>query len=245
MRRWSRAFGTVFDIQRFSIHDGPGIRTTVFLKGCSLQCFWCHNPEGIRRQPEIQFEPEKCIGCGECVQICEHNAQFLEDGQRFYDRAACTACGKCVETCYAGGLTLVGATMHVDDVLAEVLQDVAFYRSSGGGVTFSGGEPVLPQAGLALTDAFAAANPGLADALQEALEKAAAAVNAEPQQAAVEAADAFELPAPVIAASIPASNLVATRASEARPQIEAMLATLSDADPGLIGGRMPDDGFYL
>ena len=137
------AFGTVFDIQRFSIHDGPGIRTTVFLKGCSLQCFWCHNPEGIRRQPEIQFEPEKCIGCGECVQICEHNAQFLEDGQRFYDRAACTACGKCVETCYAGGLTLVGATMHVDDVLAEVLQDVAFYRSSGGGVTFSGGEPVL------------------------------------------------------------------------------------------------------
>jgi pyruvate formate lyase activating enzyme len=137
------AYGTVFDIQRFSIHDGPGIRTTVFLKGCSLQCFWCHNPEGIRRQPEIQFEPEKCIGCGECVQACDHNAQFLEDGQRFYDRAACTVCGQCVETCYAGGLTLVGASMHVDDVLAEVLQDNAFYRSSGGGVTFSGGEPVL------------------------------------------------------------------------------------------------------
>lgn len=109
----------------------------------------------------------------------------------------------------------------------------------------SGGEPVLPQAGLALTDAFAAANPGLADGLQEALNKAVLAVNADPQHAAMEAAAALDLPAPVIAASIPTSNLVAMRASAARPQIEAMLAMLSDADPALIGGRLPDDGFYL
>ena len=137
------AEGTVFDIQRFSIHDGPGIRTTVFLKGCSLRCFWCHNPEGIRPQPEIQFEPEKCIGCGECVKVCEQNAQHLEDGQRLYARDNCTVCGQCVETCFAGGLSLIGKSMSVDAVLAEVLQDAAFYRSSGGGVTFSGGEPVL------------------------------------------------------------------------------------------------------
>ncbi len=137
------ALGTVFDIQRFSIHDGPGIRTTVFLKGCSLRCFWCHNPEGIRPQPEIQFEPEKCIGCGECVKVCEQDAQHLENGQRWYDRDCCTVCGQCVETCFAGGLALIGRSMSVEAVLVEVLQDVAFYRSSGGGVTFSGGEPVL------------------------------------------------------------------------------------------------------
>lgn len=135
--------GTVFDIQRFSVHDGPGIRTTVFLKGCSLRCFWCHNPEGIHPQPEIQFEPEKCIGCGDCVKICEHGAQHLVDGERIYDRDCCTVCGQCIETCFAGGLSLVGKSMSVDEVLVEVLQDAAFYPSSGGGVTFSGGEPVL------------------------------------------------------------------------------------------------------
>lgn len=109
----------------------------------------------------------------------------------------------------------------------------------------SGGEPVLPQAGLALTDAFADANPGLADALQAVLEEVVVAVNAEPEKAAVSAAPALEMPVPVIAASIPASNLVAIRAAESRPQIEAMLTTLSDVDPALIGGRLPDDGFYL
>jgi NitT/TauT family transport system substrate-binding protein len=109
----------------------------------------------------------------------------------------------------------------------------------------SGGEPVLPQAGLAVTDAFAEANPGIADALQEALEKAAASVNADPQTAAAHAAPALELPPPVIAASVATSNLVALRASAARAQIESMLTTLSDADPALIGGKLPDDGFYL
>lgn len=109
----------------------------------------------------------------------------------------------------------------------------------------SGGAPVLPQAGLALTDAFNDANPGFADALQEALEKAAASVNAEPAKAAADAAIALDLPAPVVAASVATSNLVAELASAARPQIEVMLSTLSDTDPDLIGGRLPDDGFYL
>jgi pyruvate formate lyase activating enzyme len=135
--------GIIFDIQRFSVHDGPGIRTTVFLKGCSLRCFWCHNPEGIRPKPEIQFEPAKCIGCGECVLICPQGAQHLDDGERRYNRDDCIVCGQCVETCYTRGLALVGKTMAVDEVLNEVLADRVFYRDSGGGVTLSGGEPVL------------------------------------------------------------------------------------------------------
>ena len=135
--------GVIFDIQRYSIHDGPGIRSTVFLKGCSLRCFWCHNPEGIKPNPEIQFEPEKCIGCGECVLACTQGAQYLSSTQRFYDRDGCTVCGQCADTCYTGGLSLVGGTMSVEDVLAEVLPDRPFYQDSGGGVTLSGGEPVL------------------------------------------------------------------------------------------------------
>jgi pyruvate formate lyase activating enzyme len=135
--------GTVFNIQRFSIHDGPGIRTTVFLKGCSLRCFWCHNPESIRPGPEIQLFPDKCIACDACIEACPEGARFLEDGLRVLDRSRCTACGRCVETCFAGSLTLVGTIMTADDVISEVLRDRAFYGQSGGGVTLSGGEPAL------------------------------------------------------------------------------------------------------
>ena len=135
--------GVVFSIQRFSIHDGPGIRTTVFLKGCSLHCFWCHNPEGIRLKPDIQFFPDRCIGCDECVRVCQHGAAIIENGVRIYDRSKCVVCGECVETCYAGARVLTGKTMTVDAVVSEVMQDRAFYETSGGGVTLSGGEPVL------------------------------------------------------------------------------------------------------
>lgn len=135
--------GIVFNIQRFSVHDGPGIRTTVFLKGCSLRCFWCHNPEGIRPRPEIQFFPDRCIGCGECLAVCPQSAHVLQNGAHIYYREKCRACSACVETCYAGALELTGKVMSVDQVMVEVLADCAFYDNSGGGVTLSGGEPLL------------------------------------------------------------------------------------------------------
>jgi pyruvate formate lyase activating enzyme len=135
--------GVILNIQRFSIHDGPGIRTTVFFKGCTLRCFWCHNPESIRPQPEIQFFPDRCIGCGECLAVCPQGAHEFEDDHHTYARHACIVCGQCVDVCYAAAVELTGRAMTVDEVMAEVLQDEAFYASSGGGVTLSGGEPVL------------------------------------------------------------------------------------------------------
>jgi pyruvate formate lyase activating enzyme len=145
--------GVVFSIQRFSIHDGPGIRTTVFLKGCTLRCFWCHNPEGIHLKPDIQFFPDRCIGCDECVRVCQHGASYLLNGVRVYDREKCVVCGACVDTCYAGARVMTGKHMTVDEVVSEVLQDRAFYETSGGGVTLSGGEPVMqPEFSFALLE---------------------------------------------------------------------------------------------
>lgn len=135
--------GLVFDIQRFSIHDGPGIRTTVFLKGCSLRCFWCHNPESIRPKPELQSFPTKCIGCGECVTACPEGVHAIRDGERVMLWAQCVACGRCVEACFPGALVMAGKSMSSDEVVTEVLRDRAFYERSGGGVTLSGGEPAL------------------------------------------------------------------------------------------------------
>ncbi len=135
--------GYICNIQRFSVHDGPGIRTTVFLEGCTLRCFWCHNPESIRPKPEVQFFPNRCIGCGACVAVCPEGAQgFDENGMRVFDREKCTACGKCVDVCYAEALVFSGKEMSAEDVVAEVLLDRAFYENSGG-VTLSGGEPAL------------------------------------------------------------------------------------------------------
>lgn len=143
--------GTIFNIQRFSIHDGPGIRTTVFLKGCPLRCFWCHNPEGLHKPVEIQFYGSRCIGCGECVRACVHGAQVLDENGRIYHRERCVVCGECVETCFAEGLQLVGREVSVEQVVTEVLLDRAFYANSDGGVTLSGGEPLLqPEFSLAL-----------------------------------------------------------------------------------------------
>jgi pyruvate formate lyase activating enzyme len=135
--------GKIFNIQRFSIHDGPGIRTTVFLKGCNLRCFWCHNPEAARMQSEIQFFPEKCISCGACVEVCPEDAQLLTGNIRVYLRDACQACFRCVEECFSGALYKVGKEVTVSDVLKVIEEDQGYYHFSEGGVTFSGGEPLL------------------------------------------------------------------------------------------------------
>lgn len=133
--------GIVFNIQRFSVHDGPGIRTTVFLKGCNLRCQWCHNPESYDIQPFLLLRPEHCIGCGACARVCA-NHTFAED-RHMIDRSSCRLCGTCVENCYAEALSLVGRSMTAEEILHAVETDVPYYRESGGGVTFSGGESLL------------------------------------------------------------------------------------------------------
>ena len=134
--------GTIFNIQKFCINDGPGIRTTVFLKGCPLNCLWCHNPESKSTQPEIFFDAGKCIGCGQCVPVCPLGCHRFENGMHIYDRNRCVHCGKCVENCYTGALESAGYEISVEDALAEVMKDEIFYRNSGGGMTLSGGEPM-------------------------------------------------------------------------------------------------------
>ena len=137
--------GRVFNIQRYSLHDGPGIRTVVFLKGCPLHCVWCCNPESIEMKPHITFNKDKCIGDGRCIEVCPTGARDAEG----YHVEICNFCGKCVEVCPTGALELLGREMSVDEVVEEVEKDRLFYESSGGGATLSGGE-VLVQRGFAL-----------------------------------------------------------------------------------------------
>jgi pyruvate formate lyase activating enzyme len=136
--------GLVFDIQRFAVHDGGGIRTLVFLKGCPLRCQWCQNPESVSPAPEIMRIPHHCISCVKCMTLCHKKAiRFLADGGVGIDRQACDLCGACVATCYAGAMTIVGSYLTVAEVMEEVERDRKFYTASGGGITFSGGEPTL------------------------------------------------------------------------------------------------------
>jgi pyruvate formate lyase activating enzyme len=131
----------IFDIQRYSVHDGPGIRTVVFFKGCPLRCQWCQNPEALQRSPELGFLLERCIRSGNCERACPERA--ILSGAKRIDRTRCTLCGDCVETCYAEALKMIGEELGADELIAEVSRDRPFYEDSGGGVTLSGGEPLL------------------------------------------------------------------------------------------------------
>jgi pyruvate formate lyase activating enzyme len=135
--------GIVFDIKKFSIHDGPGIRTTVFFKGCPLNCWWCHNPESQLLGLEMMFQAKRCIRCGTCETVCTQGAISAKNGSVSTDLEKCTLCGACAESCYAEAREIVGREMTVTQVMAEVERDIAFYDESGGGATFSGGEPLL------------------------------------------------------------------------------------------------------
>lgn len=135
--------GRIFDIQRFSLHDGPGIRTTVFFKGCNLHCYWCHNPESQLSHNELQQYPAKCIGCGQCLLHCPKGALSRVAGVIEIDRTLCDGCGICADVCCAGALVLAGRLATPASVMDTVRRDRAFYEKSGGGVTISGGEPLF------------------------------------------------------------------------------------------------------
>jgi pyruvate formate lyase activating enzyme len=136
--------GTIFDIKRYAIHDGPGIRTTIFFKGCTLRCQWCHNPEGIQKKHEIMFRPERCAeGCRDCVSSCPQKAIDKINEVIDIDRTRCDLCGVCGEACVYEALELVGLDVTVKEILDKVEKDRIFYDESGGGVTLSGGEPLV------------------------------------------------------------------------------------------------------
>ena len=160
------SMGTLTTIQRFSLHDGPGIRSTVFFKGCNLRCKWCHNPETFSFKPQVLYYQTKCVGCGACAAACACHTGA--NGKMVFDRTNCTDCGKCAEVCFTGALEKCGKEYSVNDVLFEVLQDQDYYEQSGGGVTLSGGE-VLLQSDFAAELLAACKEKGLSTAIESNL----------------------------------------------------------------------------
>lgn len=136
--------GSIFDIKRYAVHDGPGIRTTVFFKGCSLNCSWCHNPEGKEREPQIMYRPEKCAEkCFACIPVCPPQAISKKGKKIKIDQTKCDLCGKCADVCVYEALEIIGKEITVEELIKEIEKDKLFYDQSGGGVTISGGEPFM------------------------------------------------------------------------------------------------------
>jgi pyruvate formate lyase activating enzyme len=135
--------GLILHLQRLSTEDGPGLRTTVFYKGCPLHCLWCHNPESINPGSQVQWISVRCIGCDSCMQVCQHGALTHTETGIIRDRSLCTACGACVEACPAGAMEMLGAPTSVSELVYELNKDRAYFEKSAGGVTLSGGEPTL------------------------------------------------------------------------------------------------------
>lgn len=135
--------GLIFDMERFSTADGPGIRTVVFFKGCNLHCCWCHNPESIRSYPELEMNPTECIGCGGCAQSCPSGAHIMTASGHGLERSLCTRCFACTQECPSGALKVIGTHRSLESCMKEIREDTAFYSRSGGGVTLSGGEVLL------------------------------------------------------------------------------------------------------
>jgi len=156
--------GFTFNVQRFSTDDGPGIRTTVFFKGCPLRCAWCHNPEGLSPRPELMWYDVRCIGARDCLSACPEDALELTDQGMRIDRAKCTACGDCAQACPSAALEVIGQQWTPEELFAEVDKDTVFYDTSGGGVTLSGGEP-MAQADLVLALAHLCHEAGIHVAL--------------------------------------------------------------------------------
>lgn len=133
----------ISDIKRFSVHDGDGIRTTVFLKGCPLKCVWCHNPESFNAKPQIAYFSDHCINCGECVKFCENKAHSFSNNAHIFNFDLCNKCGKCVDVCLGEAIKIYGKSYDIDELVEILLSDKKFYDNSNGGVTFSGGECLL------------------------------------------------------------------------------------------------------
>ncbi len=135
--------GLIFNIQRYSLHDGPGIRTTIFLKGCPLNCWWCQNPESVSPDPDIMRQQDRCLGCGSCMEICPEGAVRVGETGPVIDRSLCNHCLKCALACPAEALEAVGKEYTAEELVKEALKDRVIFDNSGGGVTFSGGEPLM------------------------------------------------------------------------------------------------------
>lgn len=135
--------GIIFEIEKFAVHDGPGIRSVVFLKGCPLHCIWCHNPESWQLKPELLYLAEKCLGCGQCVAVCPNHCHAVDSAGHRIDRFKCNGCGRCAGVCPVHALEVSGTVFELEEGLDHLMQDKIFYDTSGGGVTLSGGEPLV------------------------------------------------------------------------------------------------------